>query len=66
MKCYVCEQTFPESEIERHHVMYSPEYVVPVCKSCHNDIHADNGMLDHLDPYGDGPEWVASNHDSFE
>lgn len=58
----MCNQDFPSSETEEHHVMYSPEVTVTVCVSCHNDIHADNGRHEELDPRSGGTNWVQSMH----
>jgi len=66
MECRVCEQDFPGTEIEEHHVMYSPEVTVDVCVSCHNAIHADNGRLKELDPDSDGKKWVRSKHVNWD
>jgi hypothetical protein len=62
MECRVCEQNFPSTEIEEHHVLYSPEVTVNVCIACHNSIHADNGRLEHLNPHSGGVGWVGRKY----
>jgi len=62
--CDVCKGDFPIVEIEQHHVMYSPEVTIPVCKSCHTAIHADNGRYDSLNPRTNGHLHVSEQHDT--
>lgn len=42
IKCSVCGKNtreHPETEFQEHHLSYSPEKKINVCKSCHNKIH---------------------------
>ena len=43
--------------LELHHVSYIPEIVIPVCKSCHSEIHYSEKFL-HLKPEMKREEWL--------
>jgi hypothetical protein len=39
MQCLKCKS---ETQIHKHHVTYSPEYIIELCKSCHSMITSIN------------------------
>lgn len=36
-ECFVCGKK--DKPLELHHLIYEPQIVIPVCKSCHKKIH---------------------------
>ena len=44
--CLLCHRDFDDY----HHTSYRPERVVPVCETCHNRIHHEDGYHDGLEP----------------
>lgn len=45
---------------EEHHVSYEPEITVPLCSSCHGQVHQD-GQYEPLQPDMKRSEWSRKN-----
>lgn len=46
------------SRIELHHVSYEPEITIPLCHSCHGEVHSNN-EYEELQPDMKRVEWEA-------
>lgn len=48
--CLLCGETTFVELMNTHHISYSPEKVVRVCRECHRRIHKERGYHDDLEP----------------
>lgn len=52
LECYCCKKQF--EKVENHHLNYTKNITIKVCKRCHEDIHHTNKWLD-LKPVDQSP-----------
>ena len=48
--CLLCNETTFVELMDTHHISYSPERVVRVCRECHQRIHQEPGYYDEFEP----------------
>jgi len=48
--CLLCRETVDIDLMDTHHISYTPEKVVRVCRGCHRRIHQEQGYYDELEP----------------
>jgi len=47
-----CAECGSSDYVEQHHTSYDPENTVPLCRSCHQQVHADESHRLHPDDSG--------------
>ena len=51
-----CAECGEQKNVDEHHISYNPESTVPLCRSCHKKVHADESHPYYPD---DRPEYTT-------